>query len=284
VPSAGLALDDVPVAAKALLAVGTAGETALRVTVSSEALSCDDLASAYPERPPLRAGMRFDVWLMQPLETDGSRGPWSFRSAFISDAAGERGVVTKGAQLDDVMELGDAVKVKDLQLMCQDRQQLVAWRGDLSAKHCGRIARVEELRPQKEMVLTIAGERVAIGGASIRPEAGKHYLRLTRAAHQCGSIFTEGYDFYLDMAIASEAPGGPPKVQFVSLLGDIFPGDPSGSKGELKLTLDGPLDGDGEGKGEGMGEVTVHLDGTLDVSGYAVTMRGKLDALRCTPL
>jgi hypothetical protein len=69
-------------------------------------------------------------------------------------------------------------------------------------------------------------------------------------------------------------------VQFVSLLGDIFPGDPSGSKGELKLTLDGPLDGALDGDGE----VTVHLDGTLDVSGYAVTMRGKLDALRCMPL
>jgi hypothetical protein len=273
-PLKGLVLDDVPVETKALLAIGSSGESAFRVTASSDAIGCDALASAYPDRPPASGAIRFDFWIMQPLETDGSRGPWSFRSAFITDTEGGRGVVTRGAQVDDVMALPDMISIKGLEIACQDRRALINWIGPLQAKNCGRIKSPEADRPQADFQLSIAGTKFEVHGASVRPEAGQFYLRLTQTPHKCGSIFTEGYDFFLDIALQPE----PLKVKFAALLGDIFPGDPSGSKGKdtLKFEADGPLLGEDV--------VTIDIDGTLDIGGYATTMKGKIEAQRCTPV
>ena len=273
-PKNGLLIGDVHLPTKTLLTVGTVGESALRVTAASDNVSCDDVASAYPDRPGGVSGVRVDFWLMQPLETDGTRGPWSFRSAYITDKDGGRGLITRGAQLDDLLEVGDSCSIKGLEFACQDRRDMIQWQGPLEAKNCGRIRRIEEPRPQADFKLTIAGQEFAVNGASVRPQAGQFFLRLTRAPHVCSSVFTEGYDFYLDIALK----GDPPKVQFGALLGDIFPGDPSGSKGKetLKLEADGPLTGDTN--------IEISIDGTLDIGGFATTMKGKLDALRCTPL
>jgi len=273
-PKHGLTIDDVHIATKAALVTGTEGESALRVTVSTDNLDCDAITGAYPERPASGSGKRLDFWLAQPLETDGSHGPWTFRSAFMTDADGGRGVVTRAAQLDDVIEMPDRVTVKGLEIAGQDHKALLGWQGPLVANNCGRVKRKEEARPQQGLKLSIAGQSFSIHGASVRPQAGQYFLRLTRAPHRCASVFTEGYDFYMDLALK----GDPPKVQFAALLGDMFPGDPSGSKGKESFELKAA------GRLDEVGDVTIDMSGTLDIGGYVTKVAGEVDARRCVPL
>ncbi len=273
-PKPGLSIGDSHIDTPQRFAIGTAGESAWRIVLAQNGVDCDKLKGSYPERPGT-AGVMLDFWLMQPLESDGSPGRWSFRSAFLSDPRGGRGLTTRGAQLDDLLETPDTITVAGLELACQDRDgKMVQLTGPLRATSCGRVEREEESRPQEALSLRIAGQPFTIRGASVRPHGDQFFLRLTRAPHRCASVFTEGYDFYLDIALK----GDPPKVQFAALLGDIFPGDPSGSKGKdtLSLDTDGPLTGEGD--------VTITIDGTLDVGGYPVALSGKLSARRCTPL
>jgi len=255
------------------MVLGTEGEGALRVIVSTAPLPCAYFTAAYPERPAYRAGSQLDFWLMQPVESDGKPGRWSFRSAYFVDVHGGRGLTTRAAMLDDVLVLGDTVTIKGLELALSDgraRSEML-WNGDLEAKDCGRVARKETSRPQQELTLTLAGAELAINGATVRPSGDQHFIRLTRAPHDCDSIFTEGYDMYIDLVVKGE----PPKLQFASLNGDVFPESPSGSDGIEKLgfVIDGPLGGDGA--------VKISADGTLGLRGYQLGMKGSFEATRC---
>lgn len=275
----GLSIGDEPVKAESLLALGTEGESTWRITVASDKVTCAQLIEAYPGRPEGLKGTRVDFWLMQPMEPDGSRGPWSFRSAYISDEEGERGLAASGAGLEGLDAGLDTITVKGLELACQDRKAMVMWNGPLKAKNCGRVPREEEDRPQEDLKLTIAGETIPIHGATVRPQGDKFHLRLTRAPHRCSSVFTEGFDFYLDVAFSGgKEKDSPLKLEFASLMGDIFPGDPAGSKGKESFELSA------EDVVTGTGEVELTLKGKLDVGGYPVSFDGKVSALRCTPI
>jgi hypothetical protein len=278
-PIEGLSIDDVAVETGAYLAIGTEGEQAWRVTLATADLSCEQLTKAYPERPEGLAGKRIDFWLMQPLLTDGQLGPWTFRSAYVMDPDGERGLTTRGAQLDDVVPTPDGITVKGLELACQDQRAMVMWHGDVQAKSCGRVARKEEGQAQEGLSLKIAGRSFAIRGATVRPQGKNFHLRLSRAPHSCNSIFTEGFDFYLDVVFSGgDEEGEQPTLKFASLLGDIFPGDPAGSKGKEAFVLQTAEPVVGEG------DVEMTLKGTLDVGGYPTSFDGKVKARRCTPM
>jgi hypothetical protein len=185
-------------------------------------------------------------------------------------------LLARGAMLDDVAVSGDAVVIKGLELALQERGtegRLLQYHGDLQANLCGRVARKEPDRPQPKLELTVAGVALAVHGASVRPEGKRHYLRLTRAPHRCDSAFTEGYDFYLDLAFA----GDPPKLELAALQGDVYPESATGSKGResFQFASDGPL--------AGRGEVGITVNGTIDAGGYELHVAGELKALRCTP-
>ncbi len=216
---------------------------------------------------------------MQPMETDGSRGPWTFRSAYIGDGDGERGLTARGAQVDGLTATEQKVALKEVELACQDRRDMVMWNGPLTADNCGRVPREEEPRLQKELTLSIAGRTIPILGATVRPQGKNFHLRLTRAPHECSSVFTEGYDFYLDVVFSGgDDEETPIELKFVSLLGDIFPGDPAGSKGKEGFVLKA------EEPVVGTGEVTMTVEGAIDAGGYPVTFAGKVKPLRCTPM
>ncbi|MEM1034692.1 MAG: hypothetical protein AAGN82_30410 [Myxococcota bacterium] len=277
-PRVGLYEGDARLAHGPALAVGTEGESAWRVTIptGSGGVSCASLLEAYPERPE-GADYALDFWLRRPIEPGGEAGPWDIRSCYAYDEDGRgRGLVTRGALLADVDASAETLKLRDLELAVQDRMRHLLYTGDLEVKICGRKPRAEAERPQPELRLTIDGTVIEVRGASIRPVGNKKHLRLTRAPHACGSAFTEGYDFYLDVAIDPAGDEGP-RVAFAALQGDVFPGDPSGSRGKetFALSADGDLGG--------TGEVTLSLEGTLDLSGHAVALKGKVNALRCTP-
>jgi hypothetical protein len=275
----GLSIGDKPVKTETRLAIGTEGESAWRITVASEKVTCKQLVDAYPERPEGLKGTRVDFWVNQPIEPDGSRGPWTFRSAYIGDADGERGLRATGAGLEGLEAGLETITVKGLELACQDRKDMVMWNGSLKAKNCGRVAREEEDRPQEELTLSIAGEPMPIHGASVRPQGDNFHLRLTRAPHKCSSAFTEGYDFYLDVAFKGGTKEDEPlKLQFASLMGDVFPGDPAGSKGKETFELSA------EDVVTGTGDVEITLKGEIDVGGYPVKLDGKVSARRCTPV
>jgi len=283
-PKTGLFEGDSVLPHQPALAVGTEGETSWRVTIPTGVggVDCAALLEAYPERPR-GAVYAIDFWLRQPLEPSGQAGPWGIRSCFAYEKDGTgRGMTMRGGLVDDAAKTGDTLQVKDLELAVQDQTRHFLFSGDLPVKICGRKKRPEKDRLQPDLKLTIADIPVEVHGASLRPEAGKIYLRLTRAPHECGSVFTEGYDFYLDLALDG-AKGGDedeppqPKVAFAALQGDLFPGDPSGSRGKDSFTVKP------EDAMTGTGEVAVALDGKLELSGYPVTMKGEVTAIRCTP-
>jgi len=275
----GLSIADEPVKTEHRLAIGTEGESAWRITIATEKVTCEQLRKAYPGRPEGLSGTRIDFWVMQPMETDGSRGPWTFRSAYICDGDGERGLTARGAQLGGLTSNGERVAVEELELACQDKRDMVMWNGPLEARNCGRVPRKEEDRPQEDLTLTVAGQTIPIHGATVRPQGKNFHLRLTHAPHACSSVFTEGYDFYLDLAFAGgDDEETPIELKFASLMGDVFPGDPAGSKGKEDFALKAkePV--------VGTGEVEMKVKGKLDVGGFPVTFDGKVKALRCTPM
>lgn len=275
----GLSIADKAAPTEHHLAIGTEGESAWRITVATEKVTCEQLRKAYPGRPEGLSGKRVDFWVNQPMETDGSRGPWTFRSAYICDGDGERGLTARGANVDALTATPQHVTLKELELACQDRRDMVMWNGPLKADNCGRMPRKEEARPQEELTLTIAGQTIPITGATVRPQGKNFHLRLTRAPHECSSVFTEGYDFYLDVVFSGgDDEETPIDMKFVSLLGDIFPGDPAGSKGKESFVLNAaePV--------VGTGEVEMTVEGTIDAGGYPVAFAGKVKPLRCTPM
>jgi hypothetical protein len=280
-PQQGLSIDDVHQDHRAILVLGGERESALRVTVSTDPLTCEQLKRAYPERPPA-AGARLDFSLAQPLSPDGSRAPWRVRSTVLSDAEGTRGLTTRGAEVAEVRRSAGQLTLVGLELASQDGAKMVTWTGDLRAQDCGHAKRKESDRPQAELALTVAGERLEIHGASLLPMADKTFLRLTRAPHACDSVFTDGYDFFLDLALA----GDPPEVQFGALQGDLFPDDPSGSKGKdgFVVKVVEPSDAAGSDAGADGSSVEVELEGTLDLGGFKTKLAGKVAAERCVQL
>ena len=278
-PKKGLVIADEEVATSAALAIGTEGETAWRVVVSTTPLSCQALRAAYPERPKAKGGKVLDFWLMQPLEADGKRGPWGFRSAFMTDTEGERGLTTRGAMLSDLSENGEHITIKGIDLACQDKQDMIMLSGDLAVESCGRVPRKEDAKEQPELKLEVAGQPLTIRGATVRPQGKDHILRLTRAPHRCSSVFTEGYDFYIDITFEGGTDDTPTRLKFVSLLGDVFPGDPAGSKGKESFVLKPEQSVVGT-----VGDVPIVLEGKLEVGDYPVTFAGKVKAGRCTPV
>lgn len=268
----GFRLDGVPFVPAAVLATGTEGESSWRITVSRTPLSCAELRASYPDHP--KGDRALDVWLTPPLGTDGVPEPWSYRSGHELTEGGARSLVARGAMLEGLVETPTTVVARALELSLQTRgtnPRLYQHEGELVATRCERVPRSEVAKPQPKFALTIAGTPVVVRGATLRDEGGKTYLRLTRAAHRCDSVFTEGYDFYLDLLLV----GSPAKLGLVALLGGAFPESAAGSKGKDAFALDAPkLEGEGR-------DVPMRLDGTIDAGGYVVAMKGELTATRC---
>lgn len=272
-PRGGLSIDDAHVPSRATLAMGTEGDTSWRVTVASDALGCDALSSIYPSRPDKAPGTRVDFWLVRPMSPDGSLGEWSVRSAGITDEGGARGMTTRGAMIEAVSETDDQVKISGLDLACSDGERVVTFTGAVLAKNCGRVRPRAAAVAQEQLTVTIAGSRYPIAGATVREVGKRHHLRLSRAAHDCGSDVAEGFDSYLDIALE----GSPPKIAFASLSGGVFPDSPTGSTGKATFVVETAE------SLTGTTPIEIELAGALDLSGYAVTLEGKLTAERCTP-
>jgi hypothetical protein len=274
-PASGLRIADEARPLATALALGSDGETSLRVSLATDALECAALEKSYPERPNVKSGALVDFWLVRPLEADGSDGPWSFRSGYLSDARGGRGLSAHAAMLDDVSVAGDRITVRGLDLALGDPRtgHEVMWTGTVTARDCGRVPREAAAhdRPQSELEVSVAGRTLAIHGATVHRLGQQVHLRLTRAPQRCESATTEGYDFFLDLVLR----GDPPAFAFAALQGDLFPATPSGSPGRepFKLTVDGDLDG--------AAPVKVEVEGKLDLRGYATSLRGRFEALPC---
>jgi len=274
-PSSPWTVGDQPVKHVAALVTGTQGETALRLTLSTAPLSCDSLAASFPGGAVVTNATLLDIWLTQPLEKSGQPGPWSLAGALLTDGKGRRGLTTQGAQVAELSITGQDVHIRGLDLAALDGAtgRTVMWSGDLAASLCPKIARQEADRPQDKLELSVAGTKLPIHGATVHQNGKQHFLRLTRAPHDCATDVAEGFDFYLDLTMQ----GAPPALQVASLQGAIFPDSPSGSTGRDTFTIeaDGPLDG--------TGVVTLKLAGSLDLRGHATAVKGEVTALRCGP-
>ena len=260
-----------------LLAIGSEMESSIRVSIGTGGdaakLDCAALVAAYPKRPALAKGTLIDFWAVHPLEADGQHAPWAVRSSYITDERGGRGGVTRGGLMKDLAASASSIDLTTLELAIQDPQNpvgLTTWQGDMQVENCGRVKRKTRARPQEKLTLTISGKRFAIHGATLRDEAKKRYLQLTRSPHACAETPTEGYDLVLDLAFSSNDP---PKVAFASLQGDLFPESPAGSDGKeaFQIAMSGKR-GDDE---------IIKLDGTLKLHGFTLSLKGEVTPVRC---
>jgi hypothetical protein len=270
-PSIGLTVAERHLETPTRLAIGTEGETSWRIVLATAPLSCAALRKRYPERPETRAGTLLDFWLARPIEPSGEPGAWAFRSGFITDDEGDRGLGARGAMLDSVTAKAGRLRVEDLELALTDFRSEILWTGDLDAELCGRVARRETDRHQDELELRIGDTPIEVRGMSLFASDKRLLLRLSHGPHDCNSVFTEGYDLYVDLTL----DGDPPKVTLVSLNGDAFPETPSRSEGleSLNLEIDGELDDSGPLRGK--------FEGAADIRGYKMAVEGSFEALRC---
>ncbi len=268
----GLSVEDRHLQTRAVLALGTRGESSWRITLATDALSCSALLDAYPDRPPTAPGTRVDFWVRRAMTPGGKLEPWSIRSTFITDEGGGRGMMTRGAMLEAVAESAANVRVVGVDLAATDGGRRVAVTGALLAKNCGRVTLLDDAMPQPDLSVSLMGNAYPVRGATIRAIGKRFHLRLSRAPHRCGSVFTEGFDSYIDLALDDTDP---PTLVFASLQGDAFPDSPSGSKGKETFVVETakPL--------SGTTTTEVKLSGKLDLTGYTLAVEGKVNALRC---
>ncbi|MSP23610.1 MAG: hypothetical protein EXR75_00290 [Myxococcales bacterium] len=279
-PAHGWTHGGVPIATPTLLAIGAAGESTLRVTMSSGAADCAKLRATFPHHEALSGATVVDFWLVEPMLPDGRRGPYEFHSARridgTPDATPGRGLVARAALLDELRLEADIVEVVGLELALQDRsdpERLIAHSGDLRAQNCGRVPPRPTATAKREatLSLTIAAKRFGVEGATLRNNRGQTYLRLSRAPHRCESAMTEGYDVYLDLALA----GDPPAVTLATLLGDAMPGAAAGAKGRESFVIRTV------GKLADAGPISFVFDGKLEVGGFPIALAGEVAPERC---
>lgn len=257
----------------ATFAIGTEGETSWRITLALGPTDCASLRARYPEHAASAGSL--DLWFVQPVGVHGERQAWSLRGGYANGLNAGRSLIARGAMVDSVTANETSVLAQKVEFALQEREEsgrLYRFDGSLAATNCGRVVRPEVDRPQAKFVLRIGSDAVPIHGASLRVEGTRHYLRLTRAPHRCDSAFTEGYDFYADLALE----GAPPRALFVALLGDVFPESATGSKGKESFSVKA------QNWNGGTGNVVLDLAGTLDAGGFIVEFQGEVSALRCT--
>ncbi|MEM9693861.1 MAG: hypothetical protein AAGA56_15040 [Myxococcota bacterium] len=270
-PPPGLRVDDITQPVPQALAVGTAGEESLRVVLPLGELRCEDLVATYPERAKAKPET-IDFWLRQPWLPKRQKGPWEVRSSYATVGGKPHGLTTRGALMADVQTAPTSLKLIDFDFAAQDRDHLYQWAGDLSVEICGRKARPEEPRPQPDLKLSVSGRPIKAQGVTLRRHGKLMILRLTRAPHECASAITEGYDFYVDIALRDTEP---PQLAFASLLGDVFPDEPTGSEGKEGFVVEPkkPL--------SSQDDIPIEIKGTLDLRGHALTVNGQLTAKPC---
>lgn len=278
----------VPIAPATMLAVGRAGESALRVTMASGPIDCEELRREFPRHDAIAGSTMIDFWLVEPLLPDGRRDAFAFRSARRIDgsstAALGRGLVARAALLGEVRITDAAVELKGLELALQDRgePELFEHAGDTRVKNCGRIEDAEAPHdgttkaplPEKkgELTLTLGGKTHVVRGATLRPFGKQMHLRLSAWPHRCDSWLTEGYDAFLEVTFA----GDPLALSHATLLGDAVPPTATGSKGREAFSVSTV------GKLDAPGPITLRLSGTLDLGGYVVALAGEVAPQRCT--
>ncbi|HHH31171.1 MAG TPA: hypothetical protein ENK57_22870 [Polyangiaceae bacterium] len=151
-------------------------------------------------------------------------------------------------------------------------------KGPFTAEGCGTFEREDApaARPQSKLKLTVAGKPIPIQSALVEPTTFPdpgHDLILSTAPASCGKRASDA-DLTVKLNVAE---GG--RVQYAFAAGNLLSSQLNASPGKegptISATADGSLDGEGE--------VTITLDGELDVVGYAIAASGELVAQRCPP-
>ena len=279
-PQSAWSYDDKPLQAASSLALGVAGETGLRITLSTAELTCEKLRGELLTQVGKAPHVQADLWFSPLQQGDGSLGAWEFRRGYLRDSRSWRGLVAQGAQLSALEQGKDEVVIKGLELALADRDKSnpsaplrqLMYSGDLTAKSCGRAPRPEPDRPQEKLSFVLGKSQIPVHGASVKKTGGKYFLRLTRAPHDCDSRFPRGFDIYVDLVLAGE----PPKVDFLALQGGGFPDSVTGKKGRESFAVDpqGPL--------VGTGVVAIGLKGKMSAGDFETAFDGSVEALRCT--
>jgi hypothetical protein len=267
----GFRVDETKLEEVTRLALGVAGESSLRVRVSTVPERCEDFTHGDPVIPAGETAV--DFWVAPMVQPDGSRR-WGFHSAYVTRPNRHASIV-RAALLDDVTSSKEEIVVHGFDIRLHEPFGLVAYEGDLTAKICPRTPRREPLLPQPDLTLKVAGQTVGVTGATLSNTDGQLFLKLTQAPHDCSTLRWEGYDVVLDLA----ARGEPPVLSFGSLSGTAFEGGRAGREGADKATFHVGASLEPE---EGASRIRrVELEVSLVLEGIPVSASGTVRALDC---
>lgn len=267
-------VDDKPTAMDYAIARTFGGET-VQLTLSDVPINCDSLrAATYPAE-----GTIVEALLGRVLSRDG-QARWGLAQVH-SDMSlkiapdGRGGVVRQDAKgVLVLLDVGWRTRGNEF---INEPSRLVDVSGSVTAEACGVIPMDSKAKPreQSNLRVTVAGREFTIRGAVIVAEAdGSYELVLSTQAKSCSRVVT-----YADVNLTLDLRDSPLRIAGIQLTGAAFrnvqlqgPRADSGIAG-TEISTNGPL------AGTGLAKLT--LSATTEIFGYAVTVSGKVEALRC---
>ena len=148
----------------------------------------------------------------------------------------------------------------------------VKMQGDVTIHNCGNLSLNDDIffNFLTDVTVTLAGEDVYLGGATIRKEGSTYSLHLTSAMHGCGysSIMSD-----FDIAF-SLTPDLNEAIMF-NVQGDRLAGrlsKLSSKSNKVKLDMSTRTEG---------GRIPIDVDIDVDMSGYPLIIKGRIEADQC---
>jgi hypothetical protein len=250
------------------------GGRALQLALSTHPLECKHLARG---GTLLEAGEKtLDVTVAPLLYPDGDER-WAVTRARLGQVSrqGELGTasVTASDPKGSVKLALDATLVFPPPPRGKGEPQQLLLKGDLVTQGCGVVPLDGRTRPRPQLDVTwqLAGERIAVRGASLaRQRSGALEVRLTSEPHGCeGGV--AGSDFALTLALDESEPlARSLRVEGYGL-GRLLGGKLADSAVEVRLGGDSDRDR----------EITVELAGRTEQGGYAIVLDGRAVLENC---
>jgi len=269
-------VDNKPTAMDYAIARTFGGET-VQLTLTDFPINCDFLRGEFQSYPT--GGTIVEALLGPALSRDGQArwelAQFQYGINFEIAPDGRGGVVRQDAKgVLVLLDVGWRTRGNEF---INEPSRLVDVSGSVTAEACGVIPMDSKAKPreQSNLRVTVAGREFTIRGAVIVAEAdGSYELVLSTQAKSCSRVVT-----YADVDLTLDLRDSPLRIAGTQLTGAAFrnvqlrgPQADSGIDG-TEISMNGPL------AGTGLAKLT--LSATTEIFGYAVTVSGKVEALRC---
>lgn len=153
--------------------------------------------------------------------------------------------------------------------MSGEKKREAVLEGELKPLGCGDLPPSKAApRPQADLVLEVAGRRHVVMGAVLDDRLGQPYLSLSAAACGCTDHGERG-DAFVGITFKPMLAG----------VGEVYLGGDAYFNARAEVDAAHPFSA--KLVAEGAGEAQLALDGTMEMNGYRLSLKGTVRALDC---